>query len=255
MDIPSHFDVVAVADRYHGNFFISDAYPYKQWQNQIILDHLELKPRDRVADIGGGTGYLSNLMYTTGNLVYPVLCVDPSEKMLEQAKKLDGVDTLCGTVETLVQYCQSNNVYFDKILMKEMIHYIPYKELSTLFQSLHKVLNSGGVVVINTRPSSVDYPFFEAAKENFGVGSHSIESLRQVLEQIFSVTIETCEKEMIHPLSDWIDFMRNKYWSNFRDFTEQEIEDGIEQVKKMYGNEQTIVKCMERYLVIRAEKR
>lgn len=78
-DEGAHYDTVNQA--YHKAFFYTGE--YEDWQKQNILRRLELRPGDRLVDIGGGTGRFASLLHGAAGLTHPALCVDPSAGMLE----------------------------------------------------------------------------------------------------------------------------------------------------------------------------
>ena len=115
---------------------------YEAWQLDIVLKTLDLNETDRLADIGGGTGRFASLIYKTARLKYPVTCVDPSPNMLSQAKDLQGVNTVCcGAVEFA---SRNDDITFDRILMKAMVHHLSEDELKATFSSLINKLSKQG---------------------------------------------------------------------------------------------------------------
>jgi ubiquinone/menaquinone biosynthesis C-methylase UbiE len=56
---------------------------YVPWMTARIADALQLRPSDRIADIGCGTGLFAKELARQLRPSHPILCVDPSEAMLE----------------------------------------------------------------------------------------------------------------------------------------------------------------------------
>ena len=59
-----------------------------------LSQHIQFSAADSVVDVGGGTGEVGRLLWEKFNFREPVLCVDPSEAMLEVACKKEGIQTL-----------------------------------------------------------------------------------------------------------------------------------------------------------------
>jgi len=147
------------SDNYHSAFFYSGV--YESWQLKIILKALDLSKTDRLANVGGGTGRFSSLIYKNAMLKHPVACIDPSRDMLSQAKELEGVDAICCNSVEFAR--KKDQITYDRILMKEMVHHLSEEDFKTTFSLLLDKLPEDGKVVICTRPHEVEYPFFEAA--------------------------------------------------------------------------------------------
>ena len=95
---------------------------------------MQIKPHDRFADIGCGTGNVSAEIYSMIGLKSPVFCVDCSSDMLLEAGKRKGIMGICQTAEQFAS--QRNGEKFDRILMKDMIHHIPTLSYKHFFMGL-----------------------------------------------------------------------------------------------------------------------
>lgn len=109
---------------------------------QKILERANLKPRDKILDIGCGTGELLFKMRAkephadfTG--------VDVSPDMVEQAKKKlgPGVYLDVGTVNHL----RYPNNHFNLVTMSGMIHYLDFP--TTAFREVYRITAAGGHVI------------------------------------------------------------------------------------------------------------
>lgn len=95
---------------------------FLRWMSGCILSRLRVKPGDRVLDVGWGTGlYARRLAERTG----PVVCVDPSARMLEQIRESSRLVAVQASAENLIGGSPLLPVdRFEAILVKEAIHHV-----------------------------------------------------------------------------------------------------------------------------------
>ena len=237
---------------YHSAFFHSGE--YESWQLDIILKHLDLSENDRLADIGGGTGRFASLIYEKSGLKYPVTCVDPSADMLQQAAKSKGVTTICS--DAVKFSLKPNDILYDRILMKEVVHHLAEKELKTTFSALQNKLTNDGSLVICTRPHGVDYPFFQKAhavwKKNQPPKEHYVSLLEKNGFIVSSVSVHNYPATL--NIDWWINMIRNRFWSTFSEFDDEELGKGIDEIIEKFGKS-GFVTFLEKWVLIVAHKK
>ena len=131
-----------------------------------ISQHVQFSSNDSVVDVGGGTGEVGRLLWEKFNFRDPVLCVDPSEIMLEAACKKEGIQTLRATAEKFFTKC-SDNQQFNKILMLCCYHH--FDDPGKVFERVARVLTADGVclVLCMTSESAPNVLMFTKAREAF----------------------------------------------------------------------------------------
>ncbi|NER97468.1 MAG: class I SAM-dependent methyltransferase, partial [Symploca sp. SIO1B1] len=157
MNYPSKNHYTNIANIYDNLWSYSPE--YIKFTTQKIIEHLHLISTDTLVDIGCGTGIYSKEILKHIQLQQPIICVDPSAEMLEKIPansrlnpiKMDGV-----------RFSQELGFY-DKIFLKEAIHYIEEKFL--LFQNLWQRLTPGGIFLLLLLPPTIEYPLFAKALE------------------------------------------------------------------------------------------
>ena len=238
------------SDNYHSAFFYSGE--YETWQLDIILKTLGLSENNRLADIGGGTGRFASLIYNKAKLRYPVTCIDPSPDMLSQAKELRGVDTICCNAREFgLRHDQTS---YDRILLKEVVHHLSEEDLKTTFSSLFSMLSKDGKVIICTRPHEVEYPFFEAAHNVWRQNQPPKEYYVSLLEEIgFHVSLTVFDYPAKLNIDWWTNMVKNRFWSTFSEFNDNEIASGVNEIYQKYGKS-GFVSFTEKLVLIVAEK-
>ena len=238
------------SDNYHSAFFYTGE--YETWQLDVILKILNISETDRLADIGGGTGRFASLIYNKAKLKYPVTCVDPSPDMLSQAEQEKGVETICcNAVEFGLRNDQTS---YERILLKEVVHHLSEEDFKTAFSSLFNMLSKNGKVVICTRPHEVEYPFFQAAHDVWRHNQPPKEYYVTLLEEIgFRVSVSVFDYPAKLNISWWTNMVKNRFWSTFSEFNDNEIVSGINEIYQKYGKSD-FVSFTEKYVLIVAEK-
>lgn len=131
MTMKNYFDTLApVYERFH----IGAASTYRRLDAAT-----QFKQSDILADIGGGTGRIAQFFV---GQVKEVIVIDPSEKMVDQCRKHNGVTCVVGGVEKLPFADKS----IDKIILVDAFHHLP--DQAGAIREMKRVLAENGQIVI-----------------------------------------------------------------------------------------------------------
>ncbi|UOQ91527.1 class I SAM-dependent methyltransferase [Halobacillus shinanisalinarum] len=114
--------------------------PYKQ-----IMDMLELRERDVVADLGAGNGYFTIPM--AEHTKESVFAVDIEPKMIEMLKnrtaeaRVNNIDYLISDLEHIPIASQT----VDKVMVSLVIHEVP--SIENTLTEIRRILKPGGIVL------------------------------------------------------------------------------------------------------------
>ena len=217
----------AVSEQYDS--FYSD---YHRASVDAMSQHIQFSAGDSVADIGGGTGAVCRLLYEKFNLRNPVLCVDPSDAMLEIAQQKEGIETLKSTAEEFFHKCPSGRE-FSKILMCGCYHH--FKDPERIFEGVARVLSAVGVCLvlrITEDSAPVSLMFTKAQGEFTYLDFDQIARLAESkgLRARVILDCQPCEMEKEAVFS----FTRNRMLSSLSKFSSDEIEEGIREMAERY---------------------
>jgi len=119
--------------------------------NSFVMDMLELESKDRVLEIGFGTGKLINQMaaITTEGVVEGI---DFSEVMLEQASRVNKHHIFNGNVRLQRRECKIlpyENESFNKLCSINTLYF--WKDPDKYFLEMFRVIKPGGTIAIGFR--------------------------------------------------------------------------------------------------------
>ncbi len=119
-----------------------------------VIEGLDLKPGDKVLEVGCGNGYYLSLLNRVG-LKLDLTGVDIDQMALTDAVKFIGDSSVKVILADAAKLPFKNNS-FDKVVMSEVIEHVD-KEREVLNEIL-RVLKKGGILTLTT--CNTDYPFF-----------------------------------------------------------------------------------------------
>ena len=173
--------------------------------------------------------------------------------MLHQATKFKGVNPICSDALNF-SLTEDNNMY-DRILLKEVVHHLSENDLKTTFSALRNKLTNDGKLIICTRPHRVEYPFFQKAhavwRKNQPAKEHYVSLIEQSGFNVSSVTVVEYPASL--NIDWWIDMIKNRFWSTFSEFNDEQLETGIAEIREKYGKSGS-VSFSEKLVMIVAQK-
>lgn len=206
-------------------------YDIDKFVSPKIADYLEIKSSDNFVDLGCGTGLIARTISEQINLINPIVCVDISEKMLEEISS----DCKYKPVVMDVIKFSSKPGKYDKILVKGMIHHINNKKvfLSNLFDRL----NLDGILLIVMHPPTLKHPLFNAALKRYEDLQPHYDSIIHILNNVgFKTNLNFINLPISINKIDYIDMITNNYMSFLSSFERKEIEIGINEINQKYSN-------------------
>ena len=200
------------------------------------MKHVTLQQDDQLIEIGGGTAQISLMIKDRLKLTKHVVCVDPSNEMLQVAER-NGAITVQATAE---DFLKSKPPYpLRAVFLLGCVHHLEGPGL--VFSSLARYMPSDGVCFIQAYPPNVTLPLFKAAKEAFGAPGNALQDIPMLAERnslkckLVSGSEHTeVDKEL------WYEAIRNRFISTLQKFTDAELEEGIEEMEKEFAGQNVL---------------
>ena len=194
-----------------------------------ILSHVPIGVDDHILDIGGGTGELAHIVWKHFGLRQPILCVEPSESLLVAARKKEGVVAVKATAEEFFS-SPPKQLMFNVVLINSCYHH--FQNPGFVLSGVRDCLQKDGVGVIISNESLL--PIISAAHALYNLTDDTLDLIRssglkaEVKQVVRNYTVDK---------HYWYTFMRKKMYSSLRPFSDEQIEAGIEELEKQYGDD------------------
>ncbi|XRQ14887.1 class I SAM-dependent methyltransferase, partial [Actinomadura welshii] len=218
-----------LAETYERNW--ADRPDYVAWMADRLITWLSPSPGDRIADIGSGTGLFLGKLMETATADTPVICVDPSQPMLDLLPDDPRLLPVRATAEEIASgevplpYGQA-----DAFVFKEAIHHV--RDIKEALRGLAGLLRPGGRILVVTLPPRLDYPLFEAALERFARHQPEPASIAGAMRDAGLETEHATEEYRVEiDREQWIDLVRNRWMSVLSSLSEEELAAGIEEIR------------------------
>ena len=105
--------------------------------------------------------------------------VDSNEKMLAYTRKSSRLEPI---LMDGLKFVKDPNFYYDKCLLKEVIHHFSENEIYEIYQGIYNQLAEYGTVLTITRNQETEYPFFIEAIEKWKQIQPPLESFKKAQE-------------------------------------------------------------------------
>ena len=199
--------------------------------NRFILNQVKLNRNSRILDIGCGRGkILANLSNKLRLLNKPIgLDIenhkDKSKKII--FKKIDALS-----------YVSKTKITFDLILIKQTIHLLKKKQAIKLLSICKNKLNPNGkIIILSLDPKKNEIPTFQLMNKKLNI------SLKKD-EKLFNLILKNQNKIIIKKFvfhvqilkTKYLQMIKNRYVSTLLNFSNSQINNGINEIKKDYGN-------------------
>lgn len=187
---------------------------------------LDLRPDDRLVDLGGGTGLYADALGAHAALHTPPLVVDPSTALLGQGP----AGRLRTRADDALGFARRPEP-FDKLLIKEMVHHLDPAQRATVLGELAVALPPGGRLLVVLLPPTIDHPLFRAALERFEAAQPHHDDIAADLSGAGLTTeISFVDRPLVVARDRYVAMLRGRYMSLLSGFTDAELEAGIAEV-------------------------
>lgn len=210
---------------------------YLDWMEERIQSRLELKPDHWIGDIGAGTGLFLRRLMRYASPDRPVVCVDPSQAMLDRLPRDPRLRPVRATAEEVAAGraplpCDR----FDALVVKEAVHH--FSELERTLTGLAGRLAPGGRLLIVTLPPKIGYPLFQAALDRFAAGQPEPETIATALR---AAGLETHVDYDEYPVRIerelWARLVRGRWMSVLSSFSDEELARGLAEMAERHPDD------------------
>ncbi|WP_405540354.1 methyltransferase domain-containing protein [Streptomyces sp. NBC_00075] len=211
---------------------------YVDWMSEHVSALLAIRPGERIADLGSGTGLFLRHLLPSVSAATPVLAVDPSAAMLTGLPQDARLLAVHATAEQFA--AGSVPIPYDRldvITVKEAVHH--FSELSTTLAGLAGRLAEGGRLLIVTLPPKTGYPLFPAAYDRFAEWQPEPHDIAATLRAAgLGVDVTYAQYEVSIARDEWQSLVANRWMSVLSSFTDAELARGLAEIKDLYTDDE-----------------
>lgn len=199
--------------------------------NKFILKQVKLDQDSRILDIGCGRGKILGNLSNKLKLSKKPLGLD-IENHKDKSKKI-----IFKKIDAL-SFVSKTKLTFDLILIKQTIHLLKKKQAIKLLSICKDKLNpKGKIIILSLDPKKNEIPTFPLMKEKLRISLNKDEKLFDLIFKNKSkLNIKKFTYEVKILKNKYLQMIRNRYMSTLLNFTDEELKDGIIEIKNDYGN-------------------
>ena len=199
--------------------------------NQFILKQVNLDKHSRILDIGCGRGKILGNLSNKLKLSKKPIGLD-IENHKDKDKKI-----IFKKIDAL-SFVSKTKITFDLILIKQTIHLLKKKQAKKLLSICKNKLNPNGkIIILSLDPKKNEIPTFPLMKEKLRISLNKDEKLFDLIFKNKSkLNIKKFTYEVKILKNKYLQMIRNRYMSTLLNFTDEELKNGIIEIKNDYGN-------------------
>ena len=197
--------------------------------NKFLIQNTKLNYESKILDIGCGRGKILENLSNKLNLINKPIGLD-LENHKDKSKKM-----IFKKIDALT-YVKKTKFTFDLILIKQTIHLLKKKQVIKLLSICKSILNPNGkIIILSLDPSKNEIPTFQLMKKKL---KNSLKKDEKLLNLIFKNQNKIIIKKFVFNVqiskTKYIQMIKNRYISTLLNFTNQQLNNGLIEIKKDY---------------------
>lgn len=204
---------------------------FAKLSNQLIKS-LDLHEEIKILDVGCGRGYLLRSLANKANLINIPFGVEPVKHEGPIPHHIKIINS------SINSFLDNNNIKFDVVILKQVLHLLNQNEREYFYYKVKKHLNDNAKIVFIHMNDQTEIPQFPIMKNRLKKSLNSHQCLLDELIKNFKLLkIDNFNYDVNISSKEYLEMIRNRYISVILDLNEEEIEKGIEFIKKHYPNQ------------------
>jgi len=199
--------------------------------NRFILKQVKLNRNSRILDIGCGRGKILANLSNRLRLLNKHIGLD-IENHKDKSKKI-----IFKKIDAL-SYVSKTKITFDLILIKQTIHLLKKKQAIKLLSICKNKLNPNGkIIILSLDPKKNEIPKFQLMNKKLNISLKKDEKLfNLILKNQNKIIIKKFVFHVQISKIKYLKMIKNRYMSTLLNFSNSQINNGINEIKKKYRN-------------------
>ena len=198
--------------------------------NKFLIQNIKLNYESKILDIGCGRGKILENLSNKLNLINKPIGLD-LENHKDKSKKI-----IFKKIDALT-YVKKTKFTFDLILIKQTIHLLKKKQAIKLLSFCKSILNPNGkIIILSLDPSKNEIPTFQLMKKKL---KNSLKKDEKLFNLIFKNQNKIIIKKFVFNVqiskTKYIQMIKSRYISTLLNFTNQQLNNGLNEIKKDCG--------------------
>ena len=198
--------------------------------NKFLIQNIKLNYESKILDIGCGRGKILENLSNKLNLINKPIGLD-LENHKDKSKKI-----IFKKIDALT-YVKKTKFTFDLILIKQTIHLLKKKQAIKLLSICKSILNPNGkIIILSLDPSKNEIPTFQLMKKKL---KNSLKKDEKLFNLIFKNQNKIIIKKFVFNVqiskTKYIQMIKSRYISTLLNFTNQQLNNGLNEIKKDCG--------------------
>jgi cyclopropane fatty-acyl-phospholipid synthase-like methyltransferase len=198
--------------------------------NKFLIQNTKLNYESKILDIGCGRGKILENLSNKLNLINKPIGLD-LENHKDKSKKM-----IFKKIDALT-YVKKTKFTFDLILIKQTIHLLKKKQAIKLLSICKSILNPNGkIIILSLDPSKNEIPTFQLMKKKL---KNSLKKDEKLFNLIFKNQNKIVIKKFVFNVqiskTKYIQMIKSRYISTLLNFTNQQLNNGLNEIKEDYG--------------------
>jgi cyclopropane fatty-acyl-phospholipid synthase-like methyltransferase len=198
--------------------------------NKFLIQNTKLNYESKILDIGCGRGKILENLSNKLNLINKPIGLD-LENHKDKSKKM-----IFKKIDALT-YVKKTKFTFDLILIKQTIHLLKKKQAIKLLSICKSILNPNGkIIILSLDPTKNEIPTFQLMKKKL---KNSLKKDEKLFNLIFKNQNKIIIKKFVFNVqiskTKYIQMIKSRYISTLLNFTNQQLNNGLNEIKKDYG--------------------
>ena len=201
---------------------------FEELSNQLI-EFLDIREEKKILDVGCGRGYLLESLANKVNFIHKPVGVEP-------VKHEDTISPRIEIINSSINFFfQNNNSKFDLVILKQVLHLLNSNEREFFYHDIKKHINNNAKIVIIHMNDQTEIPQFPLMRNRLKKLLNNHQLLLEELKKNFKLLkIENFRFSVNISSTEYLEMITNRYMSVLLDLNEDEIKEGISDIKQNY---------------------